>query len=72
MLEVKTGQRCMVDLDVHLDFFGQSESFEKRKNSSCIAIVLMLGGLKRLGLDHDVLLKPDAMLVFDHHGEDRP
>ena len=53
MLEGVTSESSMVYLDIHLEVFIQTMSFEEANYSFCVYIILMLSRFHRLRLDEE-------------------
>ena len=70
VLEIKSGKRCVVDLDVDAYLVRQAVLLQEGEHGGDVAVVLVLGGLKGLGLDQDRALEADAVLVLHDHGEE--
>jgi hypothetical protein len=70
MLEIQSRQRGVIDLDVDLDLLGQPIALQEGIYRRDVVIVLVLGGLERLGLDENGALEADAVLVLHHHGQE--
>ena len=60
----------MIDLDVDFDFLGQAVALQEGEHRRGVAIILMLGGFKRLGFDQYRPLEADAVFVLDDHGQE--
>ena len=65
VLEGVAGQHRMVLLDVELDIVLQAHRRDGVVTGGDIVIILMLGGLLRLGLQQDRTLEADLVLVLD-------
>ena len=70
VLEVQSRERRVIDLDVDLDLLRQPIALQEGEHGGDVVIVLVLGGLERLGLDEDRALEADAVLVLHDHGEE--
>jgi len=70
MFEIQAGQGRMIDLDVDFDLLGEPIALQEREYRSHIMVVLMLGRLKRLGLDENGALEADLVFVLHHHGQE--
>ena len=67
MLEGVSGQRGVVVLDVELEIVaGKAVALQERVHVAAVVVVLVLGGLARLGLDEQRALEADLVLVLDH------
>ena len=53
MLEGMSGQRSMVDFDVHLEILVQTVCLQKADNRFGIHVILVLGGFHRLGFNEE-------------------
>ena len=69
MLEGVTGKRCVVHFDVHLEVLVEFVCLEETDNGLCIDIVLMFGGLHRLGLDEESSLETLCTSIVASHGQ---
>jgi hypothetical protein len=71
VLEGVAGERGVVGLDVELEVFFEAVGAEEGDAAGDVEVVLVLGGLLRLGLDEELALEADALGVIDGHVEKR-
>src|SRR3954471_20515289 len=70
MLKGVACKQSMVGFDVELDFVLKVEPLEERVHGGYIEIVLVRSGFFRLGLDENLALKSDFVLVLDNQGKE--
>eukprot|EP01136_Pigoraptor_vietnamica_P010455 Opistho-1_new@48096 len=67
VLEAVSRQRGVVGLDVQLDVLFEVELPEEAIHGGTVEVVLVFGRLQRLGLDQQLPLEADLVLVVHHH-----
>jgi len=67
VLERVAGERGVVGLDVKLEVLVQAVGAEEADAGRAVEVVLVLGGLLRLGLDEELALEADLLGVIDGH-----
>ena len=72
VLEAVAGEQRVVLLDVDLDLLLQAVRLEEAEHRGDVVVVLVLGGLGRLGLDQDGALEADLVLVLDDELQEAP
>ncbi|OPZ09935.1 MAG: hypothetical protein BWZ10_02512 [candidate division BRC1 bacterium ADurb.BinA364] len=66
------GQRGVVGLDVQFEILLQAEFEKEGVAIAGVEVVLMLGRLLGLGLDHQLAVEPDLFLVVHGHAHETP
>ncbi len=65
-----SGQCGVVGLDIDLDLVFQAVLLQKTEHRGAVVIVLMFGRLLWLGLDQQITLETDLVLVFNDHAHE--
>ena len=72
VLETVPRQCGVVRLDIDLDLLLQAVALQEAVHGRGVEVVLVLGGLVRLGLDQDRCPEADPVLVLDDQREEAP